>query len=339
MYAKPTSDDYWKLYYKFGGSFLPPNNPHPLLGWIGYFDGKTLDHWDINPPSNRRKVLIYGDSYIMCAHDSIQCFDEILNADTVFNKENVLLNYGVGGYGVDQIYFLFANTVDKFEKPFVVFSVMPTDMDRCLLSVRTGQKPYFIEEEDSLKLCGVPIDSVPDNFFQQNRTEITSYLWRRIINSNINLFYDPIIISDKLKTKIMQLNKKLLLRAYNDIKKRNLEYVFLIFDELWSKDGNWRVDSLQAFFGKEKMAFINTSNLVAEDSTFSTYAYDHYTIKGDGHPNSHYNRLVCEEIKKYIFEYNTYSRTRQNISVKRKEDHSVNFMKEVYGRTLLDLRP
>ncbi len=251
-YAKNSTDDYWKLYYKFGGNFHPPEHPHPLLGWIGFFDRKTLDHWDMNPSNTKRKVLMYGDSYVMCQHDSIQCFQDILNADTLFNKNTSLLNYGVGGYGVDQIYLLFKNTIDKFKNPFVVFSIMPADMDRCMLSVRTGQKPYFVEEGDSLKLRGVPIDSVPQRFFEENPPLITSYLWRRIINSKLNPCYNPTPTDDMLRKKIVTLNKKIILQAYSELKKRNLQYVFLIFDELWNEEGNWRVVSFQKFMDEKK---------------------------------------------------------------------------------------
>lgn len=158
----------------------------------------------MNPPTIKRKILICGDSYIMCQNDSIQCFDEVLNADTTFNKNNILLNYGVGGYGVDQIYLLFANTIDKFEKPFVIFSIMPTDMDRSLLSVRTGQKLYFTEEGDSLKLNGIPIDSVPDHFFEENQPQITSYLLNRFTHSKLNPYYDSFPTDKELRAKIFR---------------------------------------------------------------------------------------------------------------------------------------
>ena len=32
LYAYFESDDYWKLYFIFGGKYKPPKTPHPLLG-------------------------------------------------------------------------------------------------------------------------------------------------------------------------------------------------------------------------------------------------------------------------------------------------------------------
>jgi len=299
-YAKPSTDDYWKLTYLFGSEFPPPKNPDPLLGWVGFFHRKNYDHWYIGDKKDKRKVLIYGDSFIMCAHDSIQCFDEILNADTIFNKSNFLLNYGVGGYGVDQMHLLFFKTIDKFENPFVVFSIMPGDMDRSMLSVRTGQKPYFVHGHDSLELRGIPIDSIPDNFFKKNPPCITSYLWRRTVNSKLNPFYDPKPTNENLRNQILKLNKKIILKTYEEIKKRNLQYVFVIFDELWNEEGSWRADSLKFFFSSHNILCINTRDLIKRDTLYKKYDYFNYMIKDNGHPNSHYNKLLCEEIKKCI---------------------------------------
>jgi hypothetical protein len=312
-YAKISTDDYWKLYYEFGGGYRPPEHPHPYLGWIGNFDRKTFAHRDIQLAGNKKKVLIYGDSFIMCVHDSIQCFDEILNSDTAFSKEKFLISYGVGGYGVDQMYLLFSKTIDRFEKPFVVFSIMPADMDRSILSVRTGQKPYFVVDNDSLKVSGIPIDSVSEHFFKDNPPDISSYMWRRFINSSLNPYYDSLPTNTELRNKILTLNKKIILETYTEIKKRKLEYVFVVFDELWNEEGLWRADSLKSFLSREKIIYMNTRDLIKEDTLYKEYDYFNYMIKGNGHPKSYYNKLVCEEIKKYVFDYTNYSAKRQQM--------------------------
>src|ERR1051326_6508693 len=255
-YAKIYSDDYWKLYHEFDGIYKPPAHPHPLLGWGGFFD-TTYKHWDINVPTNKRKVLMFGDSFVMCANDSIDCFHELLNADTAFTKENILLNYGVGGYGIDQECLLFEKAIGRYENIFVVFCLTPTDMDRCMLAVRTGQKPYFAKESDSLKLCGMPVDPLPENFFKKNPPQIASYLWRRIVNSDLNPWFTP-FMNEEEKKKEMSVCGRIILRAYNEIKKRNLDYLFLVFNELSSEDGLWRTDFLNSFLSENNIAHIDT---------------------------------------------------------------------------------
>lgn len=133
--------DYWKLNYLFKKDFNI-EHPHPILGWTGKFSKKTLEHYNQDKLNDKRPVLLFGDSFAMCI-DSVECFEEILNRDTTFSSGHYLLNYGVGGYGIDQIYLLFNATVDSFNNPFVIFSFFTTDMDRSMLYVRDAQKPLL----------------------------------------------------------------------------------------------------------------------------------------------------------------------------------------------------
>ena len=55
-----------------------------------------------------------------------------------------------------------------------------------------------------------------------------------------------------------------------------------------------------------------------EDTLYKTFEYNNYMIAGNGHPKSYYNKLLCEEIKKYIFNYNIYSLIRM-----KKEEHKI----------------
>ena len=77
------------------------------------------------------------------------CFEEILNGDPEFSRENYLLNYGVAGYGVDQIYLLFEQSLELYRRPLVVVSLLRTDLDRTILS---DQKPHFEPHEGKLVL-------------------------------------------------------------------------------------------------------------------------------------------------------------------------------------------
>ena len=135
-----SDDDYWKLYYVFDGQYKPPENPHPLLGWIHDFSRTTYLHNKSKYLDSKRPVLLYGDSFAACVQD-VECFQDILNKDYEFSKEHYLLNYGVGGYGVGQIFLLMQNSFRLYEDPFVIISIMTGDLDRSILSVNTAQKP------------------------------------------------------------------------------------------------------------------------------------------------------------------------------------------------------
>lgn len=166
------TDEYWQLYYKFGGQFQPPENPQTLLGWVGHFDRHTLRHNDHEKAKGKIPILFFGDSFSICV--GAKCFEEILNEDSTFASKYYLLNYGVGGYGVDQIYLLAREVIPMYENPIVFFGLMTRDMDRNILKFRTGQKPYFEIKNDQLVLKNTPINPNPSEYVEENFPYIQS---------------------------------------------------------------------------------------------------------------------------------------------------------------------
>ncbi|MCH7535194.1 MAG: hypothetical protein IH948_05530 [Bacteroidetes bacterium] len=309
--------NYWKLNYLFNKKFNV-KNPHPLLGWIGKFNKKNYNHQDIMNVKNKRPVLLFGDSFAMCV-DSTECFEEILNIDTAFTKENYLLNYGVGGYGVDQIYLLFDAVVDRFDKPFVIFSLLTTDLDRSMLSVRDGQKPYFIMSENKLELKGTPITLTSEEYFEQNPPQISSYLWNIFKGSKLNFVSqnkrEESLCIDKIKT----LNEAILVKAFSRLKELKTDYVVLIFHPVQHKQDNWRVSFLRELCNKKNVPYICDVDIRESDIALTDYSSSDYAIKGDGYPSTYSNKIVASELKRYILD-NAYrsATTEQNLAKKNK---------------------
>jgi hypothetical protein len=295
-YANPLTDDYWKINNYFDTNFLPPENPHPVLGWKGYFNPDNYQHTDAQPTDKRKKVLIYGDSFVMCV-DTVQCFQHILNNDAGFNKNYQLLNYGVGGYGVDQIYMLCSLTVSLYDNAYIIFSIMPADMDRSILTFRIGQKPYYTLNENKLTLNGLPIAPSTKEWLKSNPISFNSYLYQRLKYSTLNKLHNQQEEDEPYRKQILTLNSQIILEANQLLKKQNVPYVFLVFDNMYNTDGEWRLDFLKKFLPENNIPFFVSSDLVKQDKTFSTYDFNNYIIKGNGHPTSHYNQLVCNEIK------------------------------------------
>ncbi|MCX8080585.1 MAG: hypothetical protein N3F09_05030 [Bacteroidia bacterium] len=302
MYSNYRHDDYWKLYYMFDGQYKPPKDPHPLLGWsYSFFNEKNYMHRDSLSGVDKIPVLMYGDSFTQCAHDSIICFQEFLNQDTSFNKTHYLFNYGIGGYGVDQMVLLFYKSWRNFKNknPIIIINIMPCDMDRSILTFRTGQKPKFILRNDSLILTNVPINHDPNEFIKNNPPEIKSYLWRLYLNSKLS-FKNQNVSTEAFKRIVWNLNKRILSDALDTIKKNNLKYLFIIFDMLWVEDGEWRQDSLHKFFVENNVNFINTRNLISIDTNFYRYDFHRYINQEDGHPRSYYNKILSDAIKEFV---------------------------------------
>ena len=294
------TENYWVLNYLFNKDFNI-KDPHPVLGWTGKFDRKTLKHFDQDKLNNKRPVLLYGDSFAMCI-DSVKCFEEILNEDTAFSSGHFLLNFGVGGYGIDQIYLLFKETADRFENPFVIFSFLTTDMDRCMLYARDAQKPYFILTDNGLQLSGIPITLSSKKYFRQQRPKIKSYIWNKFKYSDIFPFERDSLVDDEYIEKIKTLNRIILEEAFRKLNERNIDYIVLIFhpEHRWRKD--WRLTFLKMLCNKHNVPYICDMDVRDADSTFSEYNPFYYAVEGDGHPTSYMNTLLSKELKKYILD-------------------------------------
>jgi len=312
-YADFFSEDlYWKLYYRWDGKFEPPSCVHEELGWIRDFSRYSLVHWDMKHYQSKRPVLLYGDSYAACSRPTAICFEEILNIDPDFSNENHLYNYGVGGYGLDQIYMLFDKTVGKYEDPLIVFSLFVHDMDRTWLTLRTGQKPYFRMENDSLVLKGVPLEKDAKSFFDEHSARPFSFLVRKFLFSKQNFLGSTItkrlLGLDEIEKEKIKINKAILQKTLDHLRNKKMDFVFLVFHILKYDENNfgtgadkdWRNVLLKDFFKTNDVPYIWSKEVILEDSLYQTFDVHNYMIPDDGHPTTHLNQLITNEIKKYV---------------------------------------
>lgn len=296
------NDDYWKLLDIFRNKVVI-KHPQSLVGWAGYFDTETLDHFDQKNINGRRPVLLYGDSFAYCSDiDSIRCYEDYLNSDPDFTANHYFLNYGVGGYGVDQICLLFKETVDKFDNPFVIFSFLTSDIDRSMLTFRDGQKPYFQINNGELELKGVPITLSSKEYIRQNPPEIRSYLLNRFRNSILNPIKNRPEKSSAYIEEIKSLNELILARVFKRLNDSGIDYVILIFHPENRDLTDWRIIFLLDLCEKYNVPYICDMNIRNADSTFASYDPYRYAIKNDGHPTSYMNELVAREFKRYIMD-------------------------------------
>lgn len=291
-------DDYWKLNYIFNRQFNI-EEPDPLLCWTGAFKKESHIHFHEEQLNGRRPVLLYGDSFAQCV-EWVDCFEDILNSDSAFSAGHYLLNFGTGGYGVDQIYLLFTETIDRFDRPFVIFSLLTTDMDRCMVKFRDAQKPYFVFKDSTLLLQGTPITLSTSEYIEQNPPEITSYLWRRLKNSDLNFLRDDEKRAAEKIAKIKTLNIQLLRETFRKLKSLNTDYLVLVFHPEHHHPDDWRLTFLRDFLAEEKVPHLFDVDIRNSDTTFSTYDGRNYAIEGNGHPTFHLNKLISNEIKRKV---------------------------------------
>jgi hypothetical protein len=252
--------------------------------------------------------LLYGDSFAACATIKEECFQGILNADSEFAKRGYLVNYGVGGYGVDQMFWLLKNSFHHFQDPFVTVSLLTDDVDRSTLSVRIGQKPYFELGDGKLVLRGTPINSDPNAFFAQNPPTIPSYLFRLWVHETgwpqrVRQYFRG---TDDIRKKRILINEKLLFSIIHELRQRRLQRIFVVsypnrslLDENWE---DWRESLIERVLGDNHISYISTKEIVKKHLSEHHGSLEDYYIKGDGHPTAYQNKLLADVMKKVVLD-------------------------------------
>jgi len=294
------TDEYWLLYYLFDKEFKPPSNPHPIFGWVGKFDRLSLTHNDKDKVKGRIPVLLFGDSFSHCV--GAKCFEEILNEDSTFASKYYLLNYGVGGYGVDQIYLLANEVIPLYNQPIVFFGMLTRDMDRSILKFRTGQKPYFELDNNKLNLKGVPMEPKASYYVENHLPDITSYLFRYMRNSMSNFIpkNDPRNI--EMKNNLISLNEEIISSAHKMLKSNVVNYRFLVFSPVFNSESEWREKVIRDLLEEEEASYIFTKDLYQADSNYYNVPTSFYESPEHGHPTDYQNELICDEIWKCLLD-------------------------------------
>lgn len=143
------------------------------LGWIPRPSYSTDDNvWGTQVTIDRQGFRTNGEPgerlreqapEIIAFGDSFTFGDEVSDRETwVAYLEQLLnrrvLNAGVFGYGLDQIYLRARETLPNYQARVVVFSLIPEDISRCGFSEKSGvYKPFFRILDNDLVLENVPV--------------------------------------------------------------------------------------------------------------------------------------------------------------------------------------
>jgi len=294
-FADNSSDDYWKLRHRWG--HRSPWRTHPLLGWLSNsIDPDDFSHKEAGNVGARRPVLLYGDSFAQGVRGA-QPFQHFLNRDEAFGETHYLLNYGVGGYGLDQIYLLFKNSVDLYDDPVVVFSLLVGDINRSMLSVRGGQKPYFELVNGRLELRGIPIDPDSDGYFARHPPQIQSYFWNLFLyrTDNPGPIRSYLRKKEAKKKQKMDLNGAILSAVYKELTDRHLDFTILVFrDSTFRWNATWQDAWVKDQLEEMEVDYIWAPDILHREAAERPTAE---LFLPDGHPNSVSNQIIAREIK------------------------------------------
>lgn len=117
------------------------------------------------PTDGTRRVLCVGDSFTFGAglrdDETMPARLEVaLNGDGTGRWE--VLNFGVEGYGTDQLWLYFAEKGLRYKPEIVVLSFFELNLERNVMSFRDYAKPYFTLVDGRLALRNVPVPSPPE---------------------------------------------------------------------------------------------------------------------------------------------------------------------------------
>lgn len=315
LYADSRADDaYWLLHHRWsedkGGRRPRTRLPdigavHPRLGWAPRVTPENplgiIRKTPYTPDYGGNVVLFFGDSFVGSPGPMEaklpQQLDSMLPDYTVYN-------YGVGGYGVDQIFLRFQQAHPLFTRPVVLFGILTKDLDRSLLRIRSGPKPYFRLQEDRLVLEGVPVPADPRTFVDENAPGIRSYLlallqrrWEiaKAGGKEPEVFYRR---QDK-----MEVNRRILEEVVREARARRLSPIFvLFFDQQELRSVGWREEFLLEELERLQVQYVNLKQVLLAAAVNSGSTIEDYFRKTDGHLNPRGNQVVASALADFLHE-------------------------------------
>lgn len=153
---------------------------HPVLGWRhapNYRDQSTQMNalalrsdreYSSTAPAGVLRAAAFGDSFVYCSEvENAACWTSIIEAT---NRDIELLNYGVGGYGLDQAYLRYLLEGETLSPHVVLLGFMPDDINRTVNVYRRFLardfvlfKPrYVLSGSGDLTLLEVPVKTPAD---------------------------------------------------------------------------------------------------------------------------------------------------------------------------------
>jgi hypothetical protein len=304
-------DDFWKLAFLFraGEKAQRVGRLDPVLGWapetgpgnpFGLISDRPYRVEDL-----RRPVLFYGDSFVAGATPEISA--RIPQQLGHLMPQRSVLNYGVGGFGVDQIYLRFRESAGQFRDAVALAGILTQDLDRGILAIRTGQKPYFDLEAGRLALRGLPILASTRAYVEAHPPQIRSYLWRlvtfRLRPLLPEALFDRLFGFDALHEKKLAVNRALIAALRDEAQRLGMPlYAVLFLSREEFAQPTWREGFLRRTFDELGIPCFDTRPAIEAHMRATGETLDTLYFTDNGHPNALGNAVIAKGLRDFLAE-------------------------------------
>jgi hypothetical protein len=300
-YFDPTCEDhYWRLLHHSPGwnQGVDLHTAHELdlqLGWtVDKRNKNTWDAWE-SPAYPLRfegdAVGVFGDSYVF---GTTRNRDRLPDQLAKLLPDQRVLNYGVAGYGFDQTVLAFEAQAERLVGQSALIGVLATDLDRSVLSVRSGPKPYFSEIDGALSLHTDHI-SAHDAYFESHPVRPLSYLWT-YLRINIPRHWQVWIKKQPWNCEVDQkerVNSALFTRLATTCSTLNVDCTVVLFHnpERLGQVPDWRSDLVHRESDRVGLDLVDTRQALLDARNTGTVVYG-----ADRHPNAAGNAVLAAVI-------------------------------------------
>jgi len=310
-FADPSEDLWWQLRRRFGEGVEPdrPASYDPELGWIpaGVVNKLNYDHFARRGLAQRRPVLLYGDSFAQCVTSERDCFQGLLEASEL-GARFALMNYGCGGYGLDQTYLMWKRSMGLWTelRPIVLFSLLvDDDLDRSLLELRGWAKPRFQIRDGELVL---ERERVPEStaWLADAIPPPTSWAWRALVRSRAvpRALRARLSGETRRAQRARDLGALMLEDVARELRELRLPFGFVLFHSFEGTRAperlEWREDFLVELMEQLDAPYVLTREALAEEARATGQPLEAFFVMeafGYGHLNAAGNAVVFGQVR------------------------------------------
>lgn len=247
--------------------------------------------------SPKRKILFYGDSFVRGVSDPEYEIPRNMHGQL---DNTAVVDLSCGGYGVGQMFLMFQETHRKVRDPLILVGLyVDDDLGRSVLSVRTGQKPYFSVRGERLKLEGVPVDPDSRRYFSTHPPEIRSYLVR-LISRKFFQHFDPDYLRKAGRQKKIAVNRKIIEEWHSICRRQDYPLIFVLFYSMHSLNHEiWQAKFVRALLKDLNIPYIDTKYFLKQHlRRKGMQISDFYVLDGPGrfHHNNIGNKVIADAI-------------------------------------------